>query len=492
MLNRMLGLDVDLGDFYGEQKAILHLGPWSARSRGLKPPRFPSVVECLTNAVACQQLTLTVGITLLNRLAERHGPIALGRRPRFSGPPDIDGADPGPCASWASAMPRRGLSWRPARPPRPRRPRPRGAGDREVMMKPHGPPGPFAGSGAGRRSTRCCAGSGASGCSLLTTSAPATTCAASSNLTPGIGYEGVRHAVSRWAPYAGLVYFHLLLDRIDKAGWLRTQPAPSREAQPDPEANHDGTRGHQRVRPNRPLVRTGRAGPARPLMSRSSPSTSRTRTPRRWPTYSNTTRSPACLPATSRRVEHGLRVAARNRGDRHLSNPRRSRGATTTSTSWSKPAGTSGPAASATAHIDAGAQRVIVSAPSPDADVTVCIGVNDHAYDPAEHTIVSNASCTTNCLAPMARVLHERFGIEQGFMTTVHAYTTDQALLDQAHVGRRRQARPAADAGRCRLDRADVDRCEPSGGRGPARARGPPRRHRADGCRYRTAPSSTS
>jgi glyceraldehyde 3-phosphate dehydrogenase len=92
--------------------------------------------------------------------------------------------------------------------------------------------------------------------------------------------------------------------------------------------------------------------------------------------------------------------------------------------------------AAAAAHLDAGAQRVVVSAPSPDADLTVCIGVNDDAYDAAVHTVVSNASCTTNCLAPMARVLHERFGIDQGFMTTVHAYTTDQALLDQAHVSR--------------------------------------------------------
>jgi glyceraldehyde 3-phosphate dehydrogenase len=92
--------------------------------------------------------------------------------------------------------------------------------------------------------------------------------------------------------------------------------------------------------------------------------------------------------------------------------------------------------AAAAAHIDAGAQRVVVSAPSRDADVTICVGVNDDAYDRASHTIVSNASCTTNCLAPMARVLHERFGIEQGFMTTVHAYTTDQALLDQAHLSR--------------------------------------------------------
>ena len=70
--------------------------------------------------------------------------------------------------------------------------------------------------------------------------------------------------------------------------------------------------------------------------------------------------------------------------------------------------------AAAAAHLDAGAQRVVVSAPSRDADVTICVGVNDDAYDPASHTIVSNASCTTNSLAPMARVLHERFGIEQG------------------------------------------------------------------------------
>ena len=75
---------------------------------------------------------------------------------------------------------------------------------------------------------------------------------------------------------------------------------------------------------------------------------------------------------------------------------------------------------------------MIISAPSGDADVMICLGVNDGAYDAAKHTVVSNASCTTNCLAPLARVLHDRFGIEQGFITTVHAYTTDQQLQDQA------------------------------------------------------------
>lgn len=90
----------------------------------------------------------------------------------------------------------------------------------------------------------------------------------------------------------------------------------------------------------------------------------------------------------------------------------------------------------ASAHLDAGARRVVISAPGQDADLTVCIGVNDSAYEPAVHKVVSNASCTTNCLAPMARVLDERFGIEQGFMTTVHAYTANQALLDQPRTGR--------------------------------------------------------
>jgi|SRR5436190_14176534 len=96
--------------------------------------------------------------------------------------------------------------------------------------------------------------------------------------------------------------------------------------------------------------------------------------------------------------------------------------------------------AAAAAHLGAGARRVVISAPGRDVDLTVCMGVNDTAYDPAAHLVVSNASCTTNCLAPMARVLDERFGLEHGFMTTVHAYTSDQALLDQPRSGRRGQA----------------------------------------------------
>ncbi|MGI8847988.1 MAG: type I glyceraldehyde-3-phosphate dehydrogenase [Candidatus Dormibacteria bacterium] len=94
-------------------------------------------------------------------------------------------------------------------------------------------------------------------------------------------------------------------------------------------------------------------------------------------------------------------------------------------------------------HIDAGARKVIISAPATNEDITICMGVNHNAYNPAEHDVVSNASCTTNCLAPVAKVLHEAFGIETGLMTTVHAYTTDQAILDAPHTDLRR-ARAAA------------------------------------------------
>jgi glyceraldehyde 3-phosphate dehydrogenase len=99
--------------------------------------------------------------------------------------------------------------------------------------------------------------------------------------------------------------------------------------------------------------------------------------------------------------------------------------------------------AGASKHLSAGAERVIISAPAKEPDVTVVLGVNEGAYDPAKHRIVSNASCTTNCLAPVAKVLHESFGIEAGWMTTIHAYTNDQVILDFPHKDLRR-ARAAA------------------------------------------------
>ena len=94
-------------------------------------------------------------------------------------------------------------------------------------------------------------------------------------------------------------------------------------------------------------------------------------------------------------------------------------------------------------HLDAGAEKVIISAPATDPDVTLVLGVNDDAYDKESHRIISNASCTTNCVAPLAKVLNDSFGIEAGFMTTIHAYTNDQRILDLPHSDLRR-ARSAA------------------------------------------------
>jgi len=100
-------------------------------------------------------------------------------------------------------------------------------------------------------------------------------------------------------------------------------------------------------------------------------------------------------------------------------------------------------ATQAKAHMDAGAKKVIISAPAKNEDITIVVGVNDGDYDPAAHHIISNASCTTNCLAPFAKVLRDSFGLEQGFMNTIHSYTNDQVILDFPHKDLRR-ARAAA------------------------------------------------
>ncbi len=97
----------------------------------------------------------------------------------------------------------------------------------------------------------------------------------------------------------------------------------------------------------------------------------------------------------------------------------------------------------AKAHLQAGAKKVIISAPAKNVDMTMCFGVNHDSYDPASHNVISNASCTTNCLAPVAKVLHENFTLEKGLMTTIHSYTNDQRILDLPHSDMRR-ARAAA------------------------------------------------
>ena len=93
----------------------------------------------------------------------------------------------------------------------------------------------------------------------------------------------------------------------------------------------------------------------------------------------------------------------------------------------------------ARAHIDGGgAKKVIISAPAKNEDLTIVLGVNDHLYDPAKHSVLSNASCTTNCIAPVVKVLHDSFGVENGFLTTIHSYTNDQVILDTVHEDLRR------------------------------------------------------
>lgn len=100
--------------------------------------------------------------------------------------------------------------------------------------------------------------------------------------------------------------------------------------------------------------------------------------------------------------------------------------------------------ADAAKHLEAGAKKVVISAPASDEDITVVMGVNNDKYDPASHHVISNASCTTNCLAPFAKVLHDKFGLKRGMMTTIHSYTNDQQILDLPHKDYRR-ARAAAE-----------------------------------------------
>jgi glyceraldehyde 3-phosphate dehydrogenase len=100
-------------------------------------------------------------------------------------------------------------------------------------------------------------------------------------------------------------------------------------------------------------------------------------------------------------------------------------------------------AAKAAAHLEGGAKKVVISAPAKGEDVTIVLGINENHYDPKRHRVISNASCTTNCIAPVVKVLHESFGVEKGLMSTIHAYTNDQRILDQFHKDLRR-ARTAA------------------------------------------------
>jgi DNA-3-methyladenine glycosylase II len=223
MLQRMLGLDVDLHDFYRRAADDLHLRPLVDRFQGLKPPRFPSVFECLVNAIACQQLTLAVGIGLLNRLAEGYGPAAAAAGtilPRvFPDAGDLSTADPDAVRKlgFSTAKTRalvelaQNIS--------------EGTLDLEQLAAVDDDAASAAlqelrGIGPWSAEYALLRGLG------RLTVFPADDVGARNNLQrllgvdTGMDSEAVRRAVAPWAPYAGLVYFHLLLDRVEEAGWL--------------------------------------------------------------------------------------------------------------------------------------------------------------------------------------------------------------------------------------------------------------------------------
>jgi DNA-3-methyladenine glycosylase II len=229
ILQRMLGLDVDLHDFYRRTAGDPHLRPLVERFQGLKPPRFPSVFECLVNAIACQQLTLTVGIGLLNHLAHGYG--SAGARagtpaPAFPDPGDLSAVDP-------DAVRKLGFSTAKARALVELAQR---ISEGTVDLEQLGRLDDDAASatlqglrGIGRWSAEYALLRGLGRLAVF----PADDVGARNNLQrllgvqTGMDSDAVRRAVAPWAPYAGLVYFHLLLDRVDQAGWL-AHPTPAR------------------------------------------------------------------------------------------------------------------------------------------------------------------------------------------------------------------------------------------------------------------------
>ena len=217
-LQRMLGLDVDLSDFYRRAEGDLHLRPLARRFRGLKPPRYPTMFECLANAIACQQLTLTVGIGLLNRLAERHGRFDADAPHAFPDPANLATVDPG-------AIRALGFSAAKARALTELATRLHGGLDLERLSAVDDDEASGALQrlrGIGRWSAEYALLRGLGRLAVF----PGDDVGARNNLQRLLGvdldagYDAVRHAVIPWSPYAGLVYFHLLLDHIDRAGWL--------------------------------------------------------------------------------------------------------------------------------------------------------------------------------------------------------------------------------------------------------------------------------
>jgi DNA-3-methyladenine glycosylase II len=222
-LGRLLGLDVDLSEFYRRTRHDPHLGPLAHRYRGLKPPRFPTMFECLANAIACQQLTLTVGIVLLNRLAETYGP-TWPRLPQaashaFPDAADLTSATPADLRGLGLSTHKAEYLLELAH----------GVTDDELNLAVLSTVDNDSASaslqelrGVGRWSAEYALLRGLGRLGVF----PGDDVGARNNLGRLLGldtpldYAGVQRAVAQWAPYAGLAYFHLLMERIDDAGWL--------------------------------------------------------------------------------------------------------------------------------------------------------------------------------------------------------------------------------------------------------------------------------
>lgn len=221
-LGRLLGLDVDLGDFYRQTRHDRYLGSLAQRYRGLKPPRFPTMFECLSNAIACQQLTLTVGIVLLNRLVETYGPGPCGASGHaFPGADDLTTGTP-------DGLRRLGLSTRKAQSLFTLA---RAVAGGEVDLAALSNVDNETASatlqqlrGVGRWSAEYALLRGLGRLRVF----PGDDVGARNNLGRRLGlnrpfdYESVQRTVARWDPYAGLAYFHLLVERFDNVGWLGT------------------------------------------------------------------------------------------------------------------------------------------------------------------------------------------------------------------------------------------------------------------------------
>ena len=219
-LDRLLGLNVDLDDFYRSVADDEHLGPLADRFRGLKPPRFLTMFECVANAIACQQLTLTVGIMLVNRLSESHGPVGPGPSGdhAFPAPEDLAGEDPAVLRTLGFSMRKASALIELAERIR------AGHLDLEALRQTDNDAASTALQklgGVGRWSAEYALLRGLGRLDVF----PGDDVGARNNLAQhfrvsALDYDGVRRTVTQWAPYSGLAYFHLLAERIEAAGWL--------------------------------------------------------------------------------------------------------------------------------------------------------------------------------------------------------------------------------------------------------------------------------